>query len=143
MRPLVIDEEAKDKIKDLILFAEENIVTMDHLLDMYNDAVPQIVDDPQRRVELFGGFLVTYSIEQQFHPTEGEVRVKHLAIALSPAKEKAMPSVPHCYLIMGEFDIKDFDKCKVQIDQERSIVEIWEPIFGKPIGPHFSLKENM
>lgn len=132
MRPLVIDDRAKDRIKILIDFAERNIISMDMLLDMVNGKEQNIADIPDFKVELFGGFEVTYTIEQQFHPTEGECRVKHLCIRLKESKKDAIPSVPHSYLIMEEFGIKDFGTCKVQIDKEKNLVEIWHPIIGKP-----------
>jgi len=134
MRPLVVDERAKDRIKILIDFAERNIISMDMLLDMVNGKEQNIADIPDFKVILDVGYEVTYSIEQQYNPKENkEILVKHLCVRIHDAGEKKLPGPAAVQMIMNEFGIEDFSTCKIGYDEERNFIELWEPQFTQPL----------
>lgn len=138
MRPLLIDQEAKNKIKGLILFAEANKISMDSLLDQKIGMAGLIADNPNYNCTLELGYWITYTVEQQVNPEEGDIDVKHLCIRLKDAKESTMPTVPSTLLIMKEFGIESFDTCLIELNGKMNTVEIWEPQTKKPYpGGHF------
>lgn len=95
MSVLIIDEEAKARIKEVKDYAERNHYSIDDLLDIKNGAQEPPGDNGFFSCHLMNGYRVVYTIEDQ--PSVGLVR--HMSISLN----EQLPPVPSVQLIMEEF----------------------------------------
>lgn len=86
LRPLIIDENAKELISAMVVYAEANPLSMDDLLDTYNKQMNPIGDNPFHVVNLSFGYRIVYSIEEQ---PKGKVR--HLSMSVD--EDEALPSI--------------------------------------------------
>lgn len=95
MSVLIIDEEAKARIKEVKEYAERNHYSIDDLLDIKNGAQEPPGDNGFFSCHLMNGYRVVYTIEDQ--PSVGLVR--HMSISLN----EQLPPVPSVQIIMEEF----------------------------------------
>lgn len=110
-RALIIGAAQKDKIKNLVDYAEKNIFSMDDLLDTVNKEMESAGDMDGFSIDLPVGFKVVYSIEQQ---PAGKVR--HLSVSVdTPGR---CPSPESIQVIMDEIGFKNtLLKCKVGMEK--------------------------
>ncbi len=99
MSVLIIDEEAKARIKEVKEYAERNHYSIDDLLDIKNGVQEPPGDNGFYSCHLMEGYRVVYTIEDQ--PSVGLVR--HMSISLN----EQLPSVPSVQLIMEEFGFEN------------------------------------
>jgi hypothetical protein len=100
MRALLIDEITRKKIADVIRYAEENVYSMDDLLDMINGQLRPPGDDVFRVIVIPIGYRTVYSLEDQ---ASGMCR--HISISV-PNSGK-LPSIPAVQMIIKEFGFKN------------------------------------
>lgn len=77
IRPLILDEEAIEKINRMVAHAETHIFTMDDLLDIYNKQGTIAGDMEEFTVVLPFGYRIVFSIEVQ---NPGKMR--HLSMSV-------------------------------------------------------------
>lgn len=109
MSVLIIDEAAKERIKEVKEYAERNHYSIDDLLDIKNGAQEPPGDNGFYSCHLMTGYRVVYTIEHQ--PSIGLVR--HMSISLN----EQLPSVPSVKLIMDEFGFESqLEECYTFIE---------------------------
>lgn len=126
MRPFIIDEEVRLKLSDLSRHAEENIFSMDDLLDIKNGAAPPAGDREGFSVSLPFGYKVVFSLDGL--PTGAS---RHLSVSI-PEPNK-LPSVEVVSEIMALLGFKDFlQDAHISIEElpgERKAINVQEVIF--------------
>ncbi len=90
MALLIVDQKFKENIKKLVGFAQENPLTMDDLLDIYNGAMKTIGDTEGYHFITPTGIKIVHCIEQQ---VAGDVRYLSVSVPTDG-------SLPNPYLIM-------------------------------------------
>ena len=123
MRILILDGETKDKLQNLVAYAENNPLTMDDLLDTYNKQLAPVGDMSGHVVNLPFGFRVVYSIEQQ---VKGDVR--HLSISVDD--EGKLPNDVAVREVMKLIGFKnELEKCIIKLEEigpNRQAINVWE-----------------
>jgi len=96
MRPLVINEESKEKIKKVIEYANAHPTTLTEIKEGISGFKKAVGDTtPQLVLNLDFGFRVVYSVEEQpFVPC------RHLSISVDGL---GYPNPGHCNAILKEF----------------------------------------
>lgn len=95
MRPLIIGQEEKDKLKILKEYAEAHPMTMDDLLDILSGA-PPVGLRPEYQCSIPFGYKVVFTIEPN---SEGNL-IRHLSVSVdTPGK---YPHPIACQTIMDE-----------------------------------------
>jgi hypothetical protein len=97
MSVLVIGPEEKEDIKQLITYAENNVIKLDRLKAMVAKQAPPVGDLPGYRMILPNGYRVVYSVEEQ---PSGLFR--HISISL----KNGSPPPPAIDMIIAEFGFK-------------------------------------
>lgn len=126
LRPLIIDDEAKEKIKKLIAYAEQHPYTMDDLLDIYNKQKEPPGDNKEFTIYLQVGFRVVFSIEEQ-----NQGLFKHLSVSVDHKEKDTFPSIQAVRVIaklMGfKREVKD---CIVRLEDlgDRGAINVFEAI---------------
>ena len=97
-RPLLLDDAARARIREIIAYATEHVVTRARLVATVELDAPPIGDDPHHVAHFFQGFRVVYSHEDQPPP----VRLcRHLSVSVDdPTKT---PSPAAVAMLMQEF----------------------------------------
>src|SRR5437762_4044175 len=109
-RPMIIDEDAKQKIKAVIVHAEANVFSMDDLLDIYNKQEKVAADQSGFVCEIPVGYRIVYSLEDQ---PAGIVR--HLSVSVD--EDKCLPNPPTVELLMKLFGFQsDLAFCHVKLE---------------------------
>lgn len=90
MALLIVDQKFKENIKNLVDFAQENPLSMDDLLDMYNGAIKVTGDTEGYYFFTPTGIKIVHCIEQQ---VAGNVRYLSVSVPTDG-------SLPNPYLIM-------------------------------------------
>ncbi|MEK6829101.1 MAG: hypothetical protein AABY15_03160 [Nanoarchaeota archaeon] len=125
MRPLIIDDEIKDKLKNLASYAERNPFTMDDLLDTMNKQLAPAGDMEHYVVHIPFGYKVAFSIEQQ---AVGDVR--HLSMSVDAVGK--LPNVIAVEEIMKIIGFKNkLENCVVKLEdigENRQAINVLEII---------------
>ena len=110
MRPLIINQEIENQIKELVTYAEENPCSMDYLLDMANGVIEPVGNSKGHYALLPFGYKVVYSIELQ--PIG---RIRHLSMSVNIAEK--LPSVVAVQEIMKLLGFEnELENCKVALE---------------------------
>jgi hypothetical protein len=96
MRALVIDEDTKSQIKDIISFAEKHRRDLSTLKKTMEGLVPPVGDILGHSMKIYRGYRAVYSIEEQ--PCGW---CRHLSVSVDA--EGKLPSIPAVEVLMGEF----------------------------------------
>lgn len=100
LRPLVIDEDAKEKISGLKKYAFDHKFDKVILKKISIGKSPPCGDDPNFTIKLFEGFRIAFSIEE--HPCGW---MRHISISVD-AKNKC-PSIASVKVLIKLFDFKN------------------------------------
>jgi hypothetical protein len=93
---VIIDENIKLKIKQLMMFAEKFVVTTEQLKLMIQGVLNPIGNDPRHFMIIPSGYRVVYSVEEQ-----PRFLAKHISISV---KKKGMyPHIEAVNEIISEF----------------------------------------
>ena len=109
----------KDKIDNLIQFAEDNTYEMDDLFDMMNGERPIAGNVPGHVYET-GDYRIVYSIENQL-----QAKIRHLSVS----KDKSYPEVIVVSQILKLLGFKsELEDCKLDIEkgEEFTSINIWD-----------------
>jgi len=119
MRALVIDEKAKEKIRNLIKFAESHPYSIEHLKKVISGDRPPAGDYPEHVITLHEGYKVVFSIEEQ--PIG---LCKHLSVSVNT--EGMTPRPEAVELIMDEFGMGNniHDCINVWLEKETESVNV-------------------
>jgi hypothetical protein len=98
MSALIIDATSKKKIDELIKYAEENPLNIEHMKKLARGMEPPPGDNKNCVCYLNFGYRVVFTIEQ--HPMGW---CKHLSISI--AKKEKYPSIEAVTMIMHQFNI--------------------------------------
>lgn len=89
MRPLVIDDNARKQIKQVVYYAENNPLTLSYMEGVMEGRNPPPGDNPQYRCLLSylgktgTGYSCCYTIDQATHRITKEIQwVRHLSVAV-------------------------------------------------------------
>lgn len=100
MSILVIGAEEKKSIARLMKHAEENVVTLDRVMRMFDGTEKSVGDDPNYVVELPRGYRVVFSYEIQPH----DRKARHISVSLTGSpKPDSCPSPAAVDMILEEF----------------------------------------
>ena len=113
MRALVIDEQAKQDIANLLKYADKNRISKPFLLAAaaaMNGGNPAVGDIPQHCCHFRDGFKVVLSIEQQPNGW-----CKHLSVSVDNPEK--LPSIEAVKMIIEEFGMKSLDDSNVYIEE--------------------------
>lgn len=124
MRPLLIDDNARQNIARLVEFADAHRLSAEEMQRRVANGGPSIGDDPRFSCEIPFGFRVVFSIEQQ---PMGWCR--HLSVSVDHPDR--MPSIPAVKMIMEAFGYKQgLDESIVHIEDDISpkAINILAPI---------------
>lgn len=116
IRPLVMNDEARNKIKGLIATAKENPYSFERMKRVA-EGVEKAVGD-HYRIRLDFGYQVAYSIEQ--HPLKdgtGFSWVNHLSISVSN-DNNVWPSPDACNWILTEFGMPNVEHCYMWLEND-------------------------
>src|SRR5688572_22092740 len=118
MRALLIDENVRSQINDVIDYSHKNPYSMDDLLDTINGQMLPAGDNPKHVIHIPIGYRVVYSIEHQVH---GDL--KHISISVDTIGR--LPSSDAVSMILEEFgfnNCKDFSNfLKIEIENNRAV----------------------
>lgn len=118
MGVLVIDAEAKERISKLKEYAESNEMSLDDLLDIYNDPSLAAGRLKEHNILLYNGYRVVYTIEHQ-----PKFKARHISISLN----NQLPPVHAAQLIIDEFGFENsLEDCHIY--EEPNAINIIEPI---------------
>lgn len=127
LRPLIIDEDARNKFRKVIEHAEANVFTMDDLLDIYNKQGTIAGDMKEFTCILPFGYRIVYSIEEQ-NPS----KVRHLSISVN--EDDKLPNELAVKEIIKEFGFtNELENCLLRLEpigpnrQAINIIEIITP----------------
>lgn len=98
MRPLIIDDNIRGKLRGLVEYAEGQVLDMDDLLDTYNGERFPVGDDENYVVHIPVGYRVVYSVELQ--PVG---RIGHLSVSIDNVGKLA--SVESVKMIINEMGL--------------------------------------
>jgi len=119
IRPLVMDDEARNKIKGLQATATENPYDFARVKRLC-EGLEQPVGD-HYAIELDFGYRVVYSIEQQpLKDGSGFAWMDHLSISVS-CDNGVWPSPEACNWILSEFGMPVMDsmQCTIWLENEK------------------------
>jgi len=77
MRPLIVDQDLKDKIANLVSYADRNPLSMDDLLDIYNKQMKPTGDIGPYTLILPFGYKIVYTIDA--YPDK---KIRHLSMSV-------------------------------------------------------------
>lgn len=109
----------KEKIENLVKFAEDNTYEMDDLLDMINGDRPIAGNVPGHVYET-GDYRIVYSIENQT-----QAKIRHLSVS----KNFSYPEVIVVEEIMKALGFKSgLEDCKIDIEKSEDCtsINIWD-----------------
>ncbi len=126
---LIIGENERDKIAEVIKHAEENIVSLDDIKKTMGGKVPPVGDDENFIVHLHLGHRIVYSIEEQ-----KKGLVKHLSVSVRINSIYKTPTIHAVARIIEEFKfINNLKGCLIdKFVQENGQyqIHVWEPLDG-------------
>jgi len=99
---MVIDEETRNRINDLMKFASEHVVGKKVLEAILKDRIPPIMNDERYCITLSDYYRVSYALEDQFNG----FRYKHLSVSVINKDYKELPSPEEVNKIAKEFGMK-------------------------------------
>lgn len=102
-RVLVIDEATKERAKEIIRHAADNVYSIDDLYQIMDGNKKPPGDDSKYVMQIFNGFRVVFSFEEQYKMDQ-LVLCKHLSISLTDCD--ALPSLEAAQEIMKLFDFQ-------------------------------------
>lgn len=125
MRPLIIDELAREKIRKLILNAEQNVIKIDETLDIFNLQAPIVGDRKGFSCTLPIGYRVVYSIEEHPNNKREIKKVRHISISIdSPGK---LPNPAAVETLIKEIGFKnEMHDCMIKVRED--CIEVAEEI---------------
>lgn len=89
-----ITDKDRDRIKELIEFAEDNVSTYEDLIDRSNNPDKAVGLNEKHNCIIDGGYRIVYSVEEQSFG-----KCKHISITYNDD----LPSIPDAEIIMKEF----------------------------------------
>jgi hypothetical protein len=92
MTILIIDNSVRECIKNLIVYAEDNTIRFDRLLET-------TAGDNANFVCFLPGYRCVYSVEEQ----SSKSVFKHLSVSVYPSLKNKLPSIDAVKIIMFEF----------------------------------------
>lgn len=115
---LVLDETAKDKIREIKQYAENNPYSMDDLLDIMNGAQEPPGNNAFFSCYIPQGFSVVYTIENQ---VEGPLR------RMSISCNGGLPPVPAVEMLMQEFGFEnELQNCFLHMENGGKAINVIE-----------------
>jgi hypothetical protein len=129
---LIIDEATRQRIAEVVQYAEAHTFSLDDLLDVHNqEPDAQVAGDMEDFVCYIPlDYRVVYSIEDQ------PIRVRHLSISVSTPGR--LPSVAAVAEIMRWFGfVSQLSDCMVQLEAigpDRQAVNVWEEMGVPGVG---------
>lgn len=100
-RLLIIDDSTRADIKRVMTYAHNNPMTMDMMLDVFNNPSLAPGNDVNHTVIISDGFKVVYTVDEQVLG-----KMKHLSISIG-GRPDILPSIEAVNIIMKEFDFKN------------------------------------
>lgn len=122
MRGLLISPVEKEKIKDLVEFASDNVVDTDTMLDIKNGDIKPVGDNPNYVIEIPIGFRIVYSVEQI-----GENKQRHISVSVEGGNRNKMPNPTAVDMILKEFEMDQSKQNKMYLEEEIGAVNIIAP----------------
>jgi hypothetical protein len=126
MRVLIINDEIKKKIKNVISYAKCFPFEIKDMKKLSSGQIGPPGDNQNYSVELFSGYRVVFSFEE--HPSGW---YKHLSVSVDT--EGKLPSIPSVEVILQEFGfggnltIMDMDNVWIEKGYAVNIVKKLEP----------------
>lgn len=109
MRPLVIDSDSLERLAALKKYAEENVFSMDDLLDRFNEKAAPIGNEENFKCEIPVGFRVCFSMEEAPH------LCRHLSVSVDA--EDKFPHVIAVVEIMKHLGFSnDLKNCSIKVN---------------------------
>jgi len=119
---VVLDVPMQEKIKALVAFADQHVISFPLLLAMANGEVKPVGDDPRYVIQMQNGYRVVFSYEMQVPTQEKEKlpastkvtfkKVRHLSISID---KQVVPSPIAVDYIAREFGFSPHDSGKVML----------------------------
>lgn len=122
MRGLLISNIEQKKIKDLIDFANDNVLDTDHMLDIKNGIKKPVGADPNFVLFIPIGFRVVYSVEQI-----GNNKQRHISISVEGGHKNKIPNPAAVEAILLEFDMDREDQNGMFLEEEVGVVNVVAP----------------
>jgi len=127
---VIISESVKEKIKQVIEYANENVTSLETLKKVAIGEANPVGDSEEYTVRIPNGIKAVFSIEEQAKPIG---LCKHLSVSINLDGRTPHPGV--VTMIMQEFGFKnDLDRCIVWNedfgDGTLSAINVIEPIDG-------------
>lgn len=115
MIALVIDDQAKETIKEIVVYAIENTITLKHIRAIRKGLIKPAGDNPKRMLLIERGFKVVFTFEQR---KEGLFR--HISIS----HNNTLPPVHATEMIIKEFGFGDMCYCHIYKEETEHINSI-------------------
>lgn len=115
MRPLVIGNNEKERLKQVKEYAETHPFSVDDILDMMNRELGGAGTDPNHQCIIPFDYQVIFTVENQPHGT-----VRHLSMSV-PGRGR-FPNPHACQMVMDELGFLnkiDGGKCEVKVIEDK------------------------
>lgn len=123
IRPLIIDDTTREKIAEIVEFAENNPFSLDDILDCQNGQMPPAGDMEGFSATIEVGYRIAYSIENQ---PAGKVR--HLSVSVNEDGHLPSPAAVEQIMMLIGFDgaLSHCEKWLEDITPTRKAINVCE-----------------